>query len=100
MTHHAIERIQGRLAQEGVRISENVIIGLCYECDTDTAVIIAKTEHKGDNTNSYYGRTDSNGDMVVLIIRHHEAITIMFRRSSQTNTPEQLRVNQIIDLTN
>jgi hypothetical protein len=98
MTNHAVERITGRLYENGVRVSESAIIGLCYECDTDTAVILTQVDHKGDNSTPYYGRMDSNGDLVVLIIRNHNPVTLMFRRSNQTNTPAQLRVNKIIDL--
>ena len=95
---HTTQRTQERQ----ISLSASQIDGIVYEygdMDTDLAVIVSKVAHYGVDTGSYYGRTDSNGDLVVLIIRNHEAKTIMYRRSSQTNTPAQLRVNKIIDLT-
>lgn len=94
MTH-----IEQRLQERNIAISHATIAGLCYECDVDTAVIISKGEHMGQDYGRYTERNESNGDLVVLIIRNHAPVTVMYRRSSQTNTCEQLRVNQIIDIT-
>lgn len=93
MTH-----IEQRLQERHIHVSAAVLVGLCYEYE-NAAVILAKGSHVGDDENGYFDRAESNGDLVVLIIREHKPITIMFRRSSQTNTAQQLRVNQIVDIT-
>lgn len=92
MTH-----IEKRLQEREINISRSVIIGLChkYEC---AAIILARQSHYGENSSDYYERKQSNGDMVVLIIREHRPVTIMYRRSNQTNTAEALRVNQLVDI--
>lgn len=93
MTH-----IEQRLQERNIQVSKNVLVGSCYEYE-NAAVILARGNHVGDNEHGYFDRQESNGDLVVLIIREHKPITIMYRRSSQTNTPEQLRVNQLVDIT-
>lgn len=93
MTH-----IEKRLQERDIKVSKAVIIGLCYEYD-NAAVILARQSHYGENSGDYYGRKQSNGDMVVLIIREHKPVTIMYRRSNQTNTAKALRVNQLVDIT-
>lgn len=93
-----MSHIEQRLLERDIHISKVVLTGLCYEYN-NAAIILAKQSHYGQNDGDYMTRPESNGDMVVLIIRDHKAITIMYRRSSQTNTAQQLRVNQVIDLT-
>lgn len=93
MTH-----IEQRLQERDIHISKSVLVGLCYEYE-NAAIIIAKQSHYGESSVNYCERQESNGDMVVLIIRNHKPITIMYRRSSQTNTAQQLRVNQLVDIT-
>ena len=93
MTH-----IEKRLQERDIHISKAVLIGLCYEYN-NAAVIIARQSHYGQDTGDYMTRKESNGDLVVLIIRDNRPVTIMYRRSSQTNTAAQLRVNQVIDIT-
>lgn len=74
--------------------------GLCYECDTDTAVILVKddTQH-GQTCGAYRSRSESNGEYIVLIIRNHEPKTIMYRRANQPMTCEALRVAKVLDYT-
>lgn len=94
MTH-----IEQRLQERGIYISNAVITGLCYEYD-NAAIILQRVQHYGQNDGNYCERQESNGDLIVLIIRDNRPVTIMYRRSSQTNTAQQLRVNQVIDITN
>ena len=94
MTHY-----QQRIQDRQIGVSESQIVGLCYEYEC-AAVILSRVEHKGTNTGDYHGRMDSNGDLIVLIIRDHRAVTIMYRRSNQPQTCEALHVSQVIDLTN
>ena len=72
--------------------------GLCWEYQS-AAVILAKLDGtKGQNYGDYRSRTESNGDLVILIIRDHKPITIMYRRSNQKLTAESMRVNELISL--
>ena len=97
MTH-----TEQRLTERQISLTASQIAGIVYEygdIDTDLAVIVAKVERVEPEKCGYYGRAQSNGDLVVLIIRNHRPVTLMYRRSDQTNTPAQLRVNQILDIT-
>ena len=92
MTH-----LEQRLAERNISIRQAELNKLA-SMYTSAALILAKGSHRGDNRNPYHARKESNGDMVIMIVRNRRPVTIMFRRSSQTNTPEQLRVNQLVDL--
>jgi hypothetical protein len=95
MTH-----TQQRLTERGINIPDSELNAIAKNCPFDTAVILAKLEEsKGDNKSEYYSRKESNGDLIVLIVRSCRAITIMYRRSNQPQTPAALKVNAIVDLT-
>jgi hypothetical protein len=95
MTH-----LESRLIERNITLSMAQLTGIVYEYgDSDCAVVIAKCEFSGQNVGKYRSRLESNGDLVVLIIRQHEAKTIMYRRSNQPLTPEAMNVKQVIDLT-
>lgn len=91
MTH-----IEQRLAQRNIYLSHSEIVAIAsrFVC---AAIILAKGTHKGDTQPDYYSRLESNGDLVVLIVRDHYPVTVMYRRSNQTNTPCALRVDEVID---
>jgi hypothetical protein len=73
---------------------------LAYIADCDTAYIIKNLEsHIGSMDADCYARKESNGDMVVLIVRTNNPVTIMYRRKNQNNTPDGLRVEKLVDLT-
>lgn len=93
MTH-----LEERLLERNIHIRQAELERIASQYRTASAIILAKGTHQGDDEHTYYNRKESNGDMVVMIVRNRQPKTIMFRRSSQTNKPEQLRVNQIIDL--
>lgn len=96
--NHTEERLQDR----HIGLTPAQVIGYVYEYgkeNTDIAVIVAKCEFCGQAEGAYRSRGESNGDMIVLIIRNMQAKTIMYRRSNQNNTPQGLRVSELIDLT-
>jgi len=95
MTHYE-SRTQDRPMTS--TLSKAQLAGLCYEYEC-AAVIINRITAQNDY-GKYRSRHESNGDLVVLIIRDHKAITIMYRRSNQPQTCEALHVSQVIDLTN
>ena len=95
MTH-----TQQRLIERGINIPDSELNKIALSCNVDSAVILAKLDsHKGDNVNGYYRRQESNGDLIVLIVRSSRPITIMYRRSNQPSTPQALKVCNVIDLT-
>lgn len=95
MTH-----TQQRLIERGIKIPDSELNKIALSCNVDSAVILAKLDtHKGDNSNGYYQRQESNGDLIVLIVRNSRPITIMYRRSNQPQTAQALKVSNVIDLT-
>lgn len=96
---HLESRLQDREFTNILTVSQ--LAGLCYECDVDTAVIVAKLNiQQGQAYGEYRERYESNGEYVVLIIRNHQPKTIMYRRANQPMTTTALRVSSILDLTN
>jgi hypothetical protein len=92
--------ITQRLNERKLEFQPEYLESLALNCNQDTAIILIKLNcHVGSDYRDYYARTESNGDLVILIVRESKPITIMFRRSNQKNTPQDLRVNQILDLT-
>ena len=91
LTKHVIERNQERK----LCIPEYIIQNLAKRCPTDTALILYQFDHIVNNSClDYYSRTESNGDLLVLIVRGQMPITLMFRRSDQDNTESGLRVKE------
>lgn len=94
MTNHVAQRLNER----GITISSAVIAGLCWEYE-NAAVILRKLDsEQGQDYGDYRNRTESNGDLVILIIREHKDITVMYRRSNQKLTAESMRVAELISL--
>lgn len=85
--------VSERLAERGIAIPQGEIDGIACQCQQDTAVILCQVEQRFVR-DGYLG---SNGDIVVLIVRHRRPVTIMFRRSNQPMTAEALRVEQVIE---
>lgn len=95
-----MNHLQQRLAERNMVIDTSKLYAIASGCNEDSAVIIQRLEnHAGDNVNSYYDRKESNGDLVILIVRNRIPYTIMYRRSNQKNTPDAMRVKKIVDLT-
>ena len=82
-----------RLHERGIDITPSQLVGLARECRQDTAVILTRCQIRlvAD------GNIGSNGDIIILIVRHQYPITIMFRRSNQPLTAQALKVDAIID---
>lgn len=82
-----------RLHERGIDISPSQLVGLARECRQDTAVILCQVEERYVRD----GHIGSNGDIVILIVRHKYPVTIMFRRSNQPMTADALKVDEVID---
>ncbi len=92
--------IPDRLKEREINYPQDEILKIAKSCYCDTAIILQKlNESMGETNKDYKERKKSNGDLVILIVRGKNPVTIMFRRSTQNNTPEQLKVDKIIDLT-
>ena len=95
-----MSHLQERLQERNIEIGDSFLYLLAFVAEKDTAYIIKNLDcHKGTTEKNYYDRKESNGDMVVLIVRKNNPVTIMYRRKNQNNTPEGLRVESLIDLT-
>lgn len=96
MTH-----VQSRLAERNINISDEVLCKIAkYFGNTPTAVLLARLDSHIGQEGAYRSREESNGDLVVLIVRDSKPITIMYRRSNQPLTPDALHVRQVVELTN
>ena len=82
--------LESRLAERGLKYSELYLRAVALECsEKSTAVCLAKTGVE----KMYLGdREESNGDLVILVVRNKIPTTIMFRRSNQPFTPKALNV--------
>ena len=92
MTQHVKKRVQDRY----LSFHYKNLMDIAKRCEVDTAVILSIGKHMGQATGNYHDRKESNGDMVILIVRHKKPITIMFRRSDQKPTAKAMRVEKLI----
>lgn len=90
------DHIYKRLNERKLSFSEIFLLALAQECERDTAILLKNLhECKNESSLPHKLRRESNGELVILIIRESKPITIMFRRSDQPFTPEALRVDEI-----
>jgi hypothetical protein len=82
------EHIQDRLETRDINLSILQINSLCDNCNVDTAIVIRKEYYLNDKC------------FLILIVRDHKPITVMYRRCSQKTTPQSLNVDKIINLIN
>lgn len=90
-----LPHVQEKLKERGLNYSELFLRAVALnDCgDVDTAVVLDKL----DIPIPYKSDTESNGDLVILIVRNHFPVTIMLRRSwNQPLTPKALDVREII----
>lgn len=85
-----------RLQERGIAIPQGELDRIAKSCRLDTAVILCQVAERYVR-DGYIG---SNGEWVILIVRHQYPVTIMFRRSNQPMTPQALRVEQVIERMN
>lgn len=89
MTH-----IEQRLAERNISIDKAKLDLIAKSCgNTSAAVLLGRVSNQ--NSGEYFV---SNGELVVLIVRHGEAKTIMFRRENQPFTCEALRVDKVYSI--
>ena len=92
------QHIIDRLAERNIELAVEKIDYIAKQCD-NAAIILLRQEFKGQADGAYRSRSESNGDLVVMIVRNHFPVTIMFRRSDQPKTAEAMHVQFVIDLT-
>lgn len=91
MTH-----TQQRLAERNIKIDDANLWKIARHIgNTSAAVLLGHVDYQGTQEGAYRSREDSNGDLVVLIVRDGTPITVMYRRSDQPFTPDALRVKQV-----
>ncbi len=94
MTH-----IEQRLAERQLSIQHEKLVLIAKSCgSTASAVVLGNVPYQGQADGAYRSRSESNGDMVILIVRDAKPITVMFRRSDQPLTAEALKVVKVYTL--
>lgn len=83
--------IISRLKLRNLNYSEDFLLGISQKCRVDTAVLLKSPEKKV----FVRDEEESNGDLVILIVRNGRPITIMFRRSNQSLNKFALNVEEI-----
>ena len=85
------DHLQERLKERGLKFSEIYLLALALECEKDTAILLHDTKiHK-----CRIDQEESNGNLVILIVREKRPVTIMFRRDNQPFTPSALKVDAV-----
>jgi len=94
MTH-----IEQRLAERNITIATEALWNIARKVGkVSSAVLLGRVAHQGQQNGAYRSRSESNGDLVILLVRGARPVTIMYRRSNQPFTAEALHVNQVIEL--
>ena len=89
-----LSHVQNQLKNRGLNYSEIFLRAVANDCGCeDTAVILDIL----DQPIPYKNQFESNGNVVILIVRNRYPVTIMFRRSNQPLTPKSLDVRKIIN---
>lgn len=95
MTLHIVQR----LAERNISIEPWKLDKIAqYFGSIPTAVILTRLEAHTGQEGAYRTREESNGDLVVLIVRDAKPITVMYRRSNQPLTPDSMHVRQVVEL--
>ena len=88
-----------RLHERGINIHPFTVDSIAESCKVDSAIVLFKLKNSVNNHGriAYNERKESNGNIIVLIVRDNKPVTIMFRRENQPLTCESLHVNIVID---
>lgn len=96
-TVNTMTHCQQRLAERNLEIAEEALWKIARFVG-NAAVLLARLDNHVGQEGAYRGREESNGDLVVLIVRDSKPVTIMYRRSDQPFTTEAMRVNQVYEI--
>ena len=86
-TNHNLQHITERLAQRDFNFTESQLVAIADKYQNDTALILGK---RPSQEGSQYGK-----DVIILIIRNHQPVTIMTRRESQNFDKRNFQVQQV-----
>lgn len=92
MTH-----IEQRLQERHIAIDYSKLCQIARSAGKDAAVLLGTVPYTDTGTD-YHSRQESNGELVVMIVRNGEPKTVMFRRENQPFTAEALRVEKVYTL--
>jgi len=96
LSAHALERVDERLTGSEAAATIRAVNSACARYGTSSLGIIA--HNLGAQRGQAWGQK-SNGDMVVVIVRHGRVATIYLRRSTQTFTLGVTRTDTLVDMT-
>ena len=95
---HAWERVEGRLTEAGVPMSDLVTKAekLAPQVPGESGAVLLMTlpSERGDVRGGYHGR-ESNGSQVWMVVRGGRIVTVMLRRENQPSTAEAMRVDRV-----
>jgi hypothetical protein len=92
MTDHANERLYSRVKPYHMVLAHQLVQHAAQV--TTGAIVSSVGRHTVSNGYRATG-DDSNGDNLVVIVRNHQPVTVMYCRSNQV-TPDHLRVSEIV----
>ena len=96
LSAHALERVDERLVGDEAQKVIRAVNKACRTYGTQSLGILA--HNLGGQRGQAWGQK-SNGDMVVVIVRHGTVKTIYLRRSTQTFTTDVSRTDTLVDMT-
>jgi hypothetical protein len=83
--------LQQRKIEREINRSLGNLYSYAENCTCDTAIILERLDKE-------LNIAQSNGDLIIMIVRNHKIITVMYRRSkNQPLTKQALRVDDIKD---
>jgi hypothetical protein len=93
---HYMERINERTPDLAPIIERRIVKAATSLPTGNHAVYIYRLpEFRGSSDKNYYARRESNGNLVVAIIRKGIVCTVMLRRDNQPATPESMSVENV-----
>lgn len=97
MSEHYLQRVDERLVGDEAKKVNAAIAKACAKYGSKSIGIVA---HKLSGVRGDYGGWESNGDLVVVIVRNGEPATVYLRRSTQTFDLGVFRTDIGVDMTN
>lgn len=98
-TTHSLDRIHERLTDAGLSATNIRTLAALVDAQARqiNGAVAIRVLDLGTQVNRAWS-DQSNGNLVYAIIRNRAVVTTFLRRSSQTNTPDALRVQRILNL--
>lgn len=93
---HALQRMKERLELSEIKLVLDATLAACREHGSDSIGVIA---HRFDGQRNHEWGIESNGNCVVVIVRHGQIKTAYLRRATQTFDLGLTRTRVLVDVT-